>query len=119
MAEQQAESQERAPDRPDMRDPTNGAPLLQGKSSTTGLGGEGGETAGGGVGPDLAEGTAPEAVTARSPGMSNAGAARGAPDGATRTRGAGPHSVGGTGAAGPGSDATDDGDDGTAVGRER
>jgi hypothetical protein len=112
MTEQQAEPQERVPDRPDMRDPTNGAPLLQGQSSTTGLGGVGNETAGGGVGPDLSGGAAPEEVTARSPWMSNAEA-----------RTAGGTGTSGPGTCGPGSNDTDDDDapmtTTETVGRER
>jgi hypothetical protein len=94
MSEQQAEPQEPEPDRPDMRDPTNGTPLLQGPSSTTGLGGVGNETTGGGVGPDLAGGAASEEATASSPWMHKAEARTG----------------GDTGASGPTSNDAEDGD---------
>jgi hypothetical protein len=111
MTEQGPDQQKRPPDplpdQPDMRDPTNGSPYLTGQSSTTGLGGVGDESAGGGIGPDLAGGVVPEAITSKSPGMSNAGSPAGAADPATRARGAPARSVGGTGTAGPGSDVTD------------
>lgn len=54
-----------APDRPDLPDPTNGSPYLTGKSSTTGLGGVGKETAGGGIGPHFEGGTVPGGTTDR------------------------------------------------------
>ena len=101
MTEQQAEPQEHEPDRPDMRDPTNGAPLLQGQSSTTGLGGAGNETTGGGVGPDLAGGAASEEATASSPWMNK------------------PGSGGDAGTSGAGSNDAEDGDDETTANRKR
>jgi hypothetical protein len=115
-ADQQKRDPDRLPDEPDVHDPTNASPYPAGRGSPTGLGGAGDESAGGGVGPDVAGAAVPEAVTSKSPGMSNAGpaagASAGASDPAARMRGASARSVGGTGTAGPGSDVTDDDDAG-------
>jgi hypothetical protein len=105
-SDQQKRPSDRLPDQPDMRDPTNESPYLTGQSTTTGLGGAGGESTGDGIGPDPAGGAVPEAITRKSPGMSNAGSPAEASDPAARARGAPARSVGGTGTAGPGSDVT-------------
>ena len=116
MTDQRSDQQKRDPDRlpeqADGRGPTNVSPDPAGREDPTGLGGVGDESAGGGVGPDVAGGAVPEAVTSKSPGMSNAGPTAGASDPAARMRGATARSVGGTGTAGPGSDVTDDDDAG-------
>jgi hypothetical protein len=80
----------------------------QSEQETRGPGGAA-EESGGEAGDDSIRGAVPEELTRQSPGMSNAGPTEGATDPAARTRGATARSIGGTGTAGPGSDATDAG----------